>query len=507
MKNNDKLNIETDSDNETLETQVATDPNNKNFETKIIKKPKSIYDSFTRKGGSFPNVTHYCAGCGHGILHKLIGEVMDDLSIQERSVMISPVGCAVFGYYYFNCGNVQTAHGRAPAVGTGISRAENDAIVMAYQGDGDLASIGLNETIQAANRGEKIAVFFVNNTVYGMTGGQMAPTTLIGEVTITSQTGRDPNYTGYPMHMCELLDNLDAPVFIERVSLADAKSIRKAKIAIKKALKIQKEGKGYTFVEVLAPCPTNLRQDAKGAEEFIKNKMEKEFPVKRFRDKSKEREQVARNESDFSIESLDKIFKIDRKNAVEIVDEPDFKSVNVKIAGFGGQGVLSAGLTLAQAACSEGKHVSWYPSYGPEQRGGTSNCSVVIAGDTIGSPVVAECDVLLALNKPALEKFKEEVKEKGLIIYDSRAGEYKTDKKIKVVSVPAMDIATSCGNPKAMNTAILGVLMEIGKDMNILSKDAYYQGIKEIFDSKPKLIDLNIEVLEAGAKWMRDNSK
>jgi 2-oxoisovalerate ferredoxin oxidoreductase beta subunit len=338
-----------------------------------------------------------------------------------------------------------------------------------------------------------------------MTGGQMAPTTLIGEVTLTSQTGRDPSSTGYPIHMCELLDNLEAPVFIERASLADVKSIRKAKIAVKKALEVQKEGKGYAFVEILAPCPTNLRQDAKGAEKFIKEKMEKEFPVKRFRDKSKETEPVIRDESDFSIESLDKIFKIDRENAFETKIEPDFKPVNVKIAGFGGQGVLSAGLTLAEAACSEGKHVSWYPSYGPEQRGGTANCSVVISGDTIGSPVVTECDVLIALNRPALEKFHGDVKEKGLIIHDSRVGEYKTDRKVKVISVPAMDIATDCGNPKAMNTAVLGVLMERGK--NILSKNAYYDGIKEIFASKPKLIDLNIEVLEAGAKWLRDDSK
>jgi 2-oxoisovalerate ferredoxin oxidoreductase beta subunit len=334
----------------------------------------------------------------------------------------------------------------------------------------------------------------------------MAPTTLVGEVTITSQNGRDPSSTGYPMHICELLDNLEAPVFIERVSLANVKSIKKAKIAIKKALKVQKDGKGYSFIEVLAPCPTNLRQDAKGVEEFIKTRMEKEFPVKRFRDKSKETKPLIRNKSDFSIEKLDEIFKIDRQNEVEIKTETDFKDVNIKIAGFGGQGVLSAGLTLAEAACSTGKHVSWYPSYGPEQRGGTSNCSVVIAGDTIGSPVVNECDVLIAMNKPALEKFEKEVKEDGIIIYDSHAGDYKTDAKVKIVPVPAVDIATSCGNPRAMNTAILGVLMEVSKDKNILSKEAYYNGIKEIFASKPKLIDLNIEVLEAGAKWMRENS-
>ncbi|NOQ49004.1 MAG: ketoisovalerate oxidoreductase, partial [Methanococcoides sp.] len=172
---------------------------------KIIGKPAAIYDEFSRKGGAAPTATHYCPGCGHGIIHKLIGEAMDDLGIQDRSVMISPVGCAVFAYYYFDCGNLQVAHGRAPAVGTGISRAQDNAVVISYQGDGDLASIGLNETMQAANRGEKMAVFFVNNTVYGMTGGQMAPTTLIGEKTVTCPDGRDPRFAGYPLHMCEIL--------------------------------------------------------------------------------------------------------------------------------------------------------------------------------------------------------------------------------------------------------------------------------------------------------------
>ena len=201
------------------------------MEEKILKKPESMLDEFPRKGGSAPTATHYCPGCGHGILHKLIGEALDELGIQDRAVMTSPVGCAVFAYYYFDCGHVQVAHGRAPAVGTGLSRVEENAVVMLYQGDGDLASIGLNETIQAANRGEKMAVFFVNNTVYGMTGGQMAPTTLVGEVTVTCPTGRDPRYMGYPMHMAELLDNLDAPVFIERVSVSDPRNIRRAKRA------------------------------------------------------------------------------------------------------------------------------------------------------------------------------------------------------------------------------------------------------------------------------------
>ena len=480
------------------------------IEEKVIKKPESLYDSFPRKGNDIYN-THYCAGCGHGILHKLIAEVMDELDIQERSVMISPVGCAVFGYYYFNCGNVQTAHGRAPAVATGISRAEDNAIVMSYQGDGDLASIGLNETLQAANRGEKLAVFFVNNTVYGMTGGQMAPTTLIGEKTVTCQNGRDANFAGYPLHLCELLDNLKAPVFIERVSLANPKLIRKAKIAIKKALMIQKEGKGYAFVEVLSPCPTNIRRDVKGVDDFLINEMGREFPVKRFRDLSKEREPIDRNVSDFSIEALDKVFNVDRSIVLDEIEEDAFEDFKIKIVGFGGQGVLSTGLTLAQGACSEGKQVSWYPSYGPEQRGGTSNCSVTISSKTIGSPVVEESDVLIAMNKPALLKYSLDVREGGTILYDSRAGEYTAEDLnvkdgVNVISIPARDIATEVGNAKAMNTAILGALMELGKDSPILTQDAFRNGIKQTFAAKPKLIDVNLEVLEAGAKWLRDNS-
>ena len=478
------------------------------IEEKVLKNPKSLNDSYPRKGNDIYN-THFCAGCGHGILLKLIGEVIDELDIQERSVMISPVGCSVFNYYYFNAGNVQTAHGRAPAVATGISRAEDNAIVMSYQGDGDLASIGLNETLQAANRGEKIAVFFVNNTVYGMTGGQMAPTTLIGEKTVTCQNGRDANFAGYPLHMCELVDNLKAPVFIERVSLANPKLIRKAKIAIKKALMVQKEGKGYSFVEVLSPCPTNIKRDVKGVEDFLINEMGKEFPVKRFRDLSKEREPKQRPVSDFSIESLDEVFGVDRTKEIAKVEE-DFEDCKVKVVGFGGQGVLSTGLTLAQAACSEGKEVSWYPSYGPEQRGGTSNCSVTISAKTIGSPVVEECDVLIAMNKPSLEKYSIDVKEGGTILYDARAGNYGKDNldvkdNVEIISIPAREIATEMGNAKAMNTAILGALMELGKDSPILSQDAFAEGIKETFAAKPKLIDINLKVLEAGAKWLREN--
>ena len=476
-----------------------------NMDKKIIKKPDSLYDVFERKGGSAPTATHYCAGCGHGILHKLIGEALDELDIQERAVMISPVGCAVFAYYYFDCGNVQVAHGRAPAVGTGISRAEDDSIVMLYQGDGDLASIGLNETIQAANRGEKLAVFFVNNTVYGMTGGQMAPTTLLGEVTVTCPQGRDPRFAGYPLHMCELLDNLQAPVYIERVSVSDIKHIRKAKTAVKKALEIQRDGKGYAFVEVLSPCPTNLRQDAAAAEKFINEEMEKEFPLHRFRDKRKEAEPLHRGDSDFSKESLDGIFKIDQDSTPDPVDDHDFKEKFIKIAGFGGQGVLSMGLTLAQAACNEQRHVSWYPTYGPEQRGGTSSCVVVISGEMIGSPAVKKNEVLIAFNKPSIDEFGPDILPGGTIIYDSASGEYNAPEGVKTIAVPAVKIAKSMGVKRAANTVMLGVLMHLG--YTELSKESFKEAVAHNFASKPKLVDINLEILEAGAKWAQENIK
>lgn len=465
---------------------------------KIIGGHPGLYSEFPRKGGSAPTATHYCAGCGHGILHKIIGSAMVDLGIQDSCVVLSPVGCAVFAYYYLDAGNIQAAHGRAPAIATGISRAEDDAIVISYQGDGDLASIGLNETIQAANRGEKMAVFFVNNTVYGMTGGQMAPTTLIGEVTTTTPGGRDPREAGYPIHICELLDTLKSPVYIERVSLSDIDHIRKARRAVRKALEIQKDKLGYAFVEFLSPCPTILRLDARGVEKFINEQMEKEFPLKRFRDRSKEAEPVSRPASDFSKESLDRIFGLGGYSTVDVAPDTGFKTVGVKIAGFGGQGVLSMGLALAQAAFGSGRYVSWYPDYGPEQRGGTSNCSVIISGQPIGSPVVDRPDVLVAFNRPSLDKFGNDVKEGGLILYESMSGEYKAPDGVRSISIPATQIAISMGSEQAANTAMLGALMEAG--FLGLSKNAFKSALERTFAKKPKLVALNLEVLEAGAK-------
>lgn len=463
--------------------------------------PLGFYSTFERKGGSAPTATHYCPGCGHGILHKIIADTMAELEIQDRCVVMSPVGCSVFAYYYLDCGHVQAAHGRAPAIATGLSRAEDDAILISYQGDGDLASIGLNETVQAANRGEKMAVFFVNNTVYGMTGGQMAPTTLVGEVTATTPAGRDPRDSGYPIHLCELLDTLRAPVFIERVSLSNINHIRRARRAVRRALEIQRDKKGYAFVEFLSPCPTILRMDARGIERFINEEMEREFPLKRFRDLSSETEPIERRESDFTKAALDRIFGLAGEVEVEVLPDPAFETKGVKIAGFGGQGVLSMGLALAQAAYRSGRFVSWYPDYGPEQRGGTSNCSVVISGERVGSPVVDRPDVLVAFNRPSLEKFAADVPKGGLILYDALAGAFEPPEGVTAIPVPATEIALSRGVEQATNTAMFGALMERG---NLgLPREAFGGAFERTFAKKPKLIPLNLEILEAGAMSVR----
>ena len=227
----------------------------------------------------------YCPGCTHGISHRLIAEAIDELSIRNTTMGVAPVGCSVFAYEFFDVDMAEAAHGRAPAVATGMKRARPDMQVFTYQGDGDLAAIGTAEIVHAANRGEVISVFFINNAIYGMTGGQMAPTTLPDMKTTTSPYGRDVNDIGYPIRVCELLDSLIAPYYIERVTLYSPQDIMKAKKAVKKALQYNKEGRGFTFVEFLSTCPTNWGMTPADAMKWGKERMTAMFPVKKFRDK------------------------------------------------------------------------------------------------------------------------------------------------------------------------------------------------------------------------------
>ena len=242
----------------------------------IAQRPKSLTDlQFT-----------YCPGCTHGISHRLIAEAMDELDMRNNMMGVAPVGCSVFAYKFFDCDMAEAAHGRAPALATGMKRSRPNMHVFTYQGDGDLAAIGTAEIIHAANRGEHITVFFVNNAIYGMTGGQMAPTTLPGMKTSTSPYGRDEKDIGYPIKVCELLSSLVAPYFIERVSLLSPQDIMKAKKVVKKALQFNKEERGFTFVEFVSTCPTNWGLAPIDAMKWAKENMLPFFPLGNYRDKS-----------------------------------------------------------------------------------------------------------------------------------------------------------------------------------------------------------------------------
>jgi 2-oxoglutarate ferredoxin oxidoreductase subunit beta len=232
--------------------------------------------------------THYCPGCTHGVIHRLVAESLDELGLRERAVGVAPVGCSVLIYNYFNVDFMEAAHGRAPALATGFKRARPDMIVFTYQGDGDLASIGMGETIHAANRGEKFTTIFVNNAIYGMTGGQMAPTTMPGQKTSTSPAGRDVAKAGFPIRIAELLSSLKTPAFVARVAVHTPMHIINAKRVIKKAFRLQKENKCYTLVEVLSSCPTNWGMNPSAAVAWVSTDMQPYYPLGIFKDPERE---------------------------------------------------------------------------------------------------------------------------------------------------------------------------------------------------------------------------
>ena len=237
--------------------------------TTVFEKPRSLTDA----------VLHYCPGCTHGIVHRLVAECIDELGIEGRTIGIAPVGCSVLAYNYFTCDMIEASHGRAPAVATGVKRSLPDNVVFTYQGDGDLASIGLCETVSAAARGENITVIFINNAIYGMTGGQMAPTSLPGQITTTSPYGRDTSHCGYPVKVCEMLSQLDGPAYIQRVSVHDVKNVVAAKKAIRKAFEAQIAGKGFSLIEVLSTCPTNWGLPPQEALKWLEENMIPQFPL------------------------------------------------------------------------------------------------------------------------------------------------------------------------------------------------------------------------------------
>ena len=240
----------------------------------VFQKPKGLTDK----------ATHYCPGCTHGIIHRLVAECIDELGIEGKTIGVAPVGCAVMAYDYFSCDMIQAPHGRAPAVATGVKRSLPDSFVFTYQGDGDLAAIGTAETVHSAARGENISVIFVNNAIYGMTGGQMAPTTIPNQITQTSPYGRDVKSAGFPIKMCEMLSTLDGAAYIARVSVDCVKNVNAAKKAIKKAFQTQLDGKGFSLVEVVSSCPTNWGLSPNDALDWLRDNLIPYYPLGVYKD-------------------------------------------------------------------------------------------------------------------------------------------------------------------------------------------------------------------------------
>ncbi|MCP4550290.1 MAG: 2-ketoisovalerate ferredoxin oxidoreductase [bacterium] len=467
----------------------------------ILQKPKGFYDSFYRKPGDKEN-THYCPGCGHGIIHKLIAEAIEDFGIGDRTIMVSPVGCSVFVYYYFNTGNIQVAHGRAPAVATGIKRANPNSIVISYQGDGDLAAIGGNNILQAANRGEHITVFFVNNAIYGMTGGQLAPTTLPGMKTSTTPYGRDIQNEGPPMKVVELLSSLDGPTYLERTAVMSNASIAKTRKAIRKALQCQIDGLGFSMVEMLSACNSGWKVDPKEQYKWMEEMMLPTFPLGVVKDVREEREGWFRETRTMTDEAIKQELDLTMPEPTIFPSElkkGSYHNPSIKLAGFGGQGILSAGAMLANAGMEQALETSWIPSYGPEMRGGTAYCFVNLSNKPIGSPTVTNPDVLMAFNRPSLEKFEAEVKPGGLLMYDSTIIDIEpTRKDIEVLPVPATQIAEDLGNTRMANTVMVGAYIA---QTGIMAPAAIDQTLPLALKRKT-MVDANKKALAAGVDYV-----
>jgi len=419
---------------------------------------------------------------------------------------VSPVGCSVFAYYYFNAGNIQSAHGRAPAVATGVKRALPESIVISYQGDGDLAAIGGNEILHAANRGEAMTVFFVNNAIYGMTGGQMAPTTLIGQKTTTTPYGRTLQNEGYPIRMAEIIASLESPVYVERVMMADVRSKNAARKAVRRGIKNQIEKKGFSFIEVLSTCPTGWKMTAPQSEEWIKSTLMQNFPLGVFKDIAQQVEPLDLSQNLATPARVPKLIGLDQD---KVKFDPASMKLNetidqeIKIAGFGGQGVLSLGVWLSEIGMREDLEVSWIPSYGPEMRGGTANCHVKLSREAIGSPLVTHPTVLVAMNRPSLEKFEDDVIEGGAILWDSSLIDIEPKREdITRIPIPATEIAKELGNTKTSNVVILGVLAGYS---DFLDPMVVQQVLPLIF-KKRHLLEINLKAFQKGLELGRQLS-
>ena len=459
-------------------------------------RPKSIYTTFERKE-EMQNETHFCAGCGHGNVHKMVARAIDELGLQDRTIVVGPVGCSVFTYYYFDTGNVSSPHGRAPAV----RRSRPNSIVISYQGDGDLSAIGSAEILHAANRGENITVIFVNNAIYSMTGGQAAPTTLLGMKSSTTPRGRNAATEGYPLHISELLATLEAPVYIERVGLGDTKQIVQAGKAIRRALDNQAKGLGFSLVEVLAPCPTIWKMPPVEAQRWVRDVLEKTFPLGVYCDRTKDALPRTAPEPAPALDEIPSILGVARAGLPEGnagVLDPDLPvDLRVRVAGFGGQGVLLLGEVLAEAGLDAGLEVSWLPSYGPEMRSGTSNCHVRLSREPIDSPLVADPNLLVAMNEPSLRKFDARVQAGGWILYNGTEFPPELERKdVHVLALPFTEIADQLGNVRAANMVMLEII-------EVLPEVCVHAALGRLAKN-PRWMELNKQALARGRELARE---
>lgn len=472
-----------------------------------------FYDKFERHAhgeGLKGHSTHYCPGCGHGLIHKYLAESIDELGIQDRTVAISPVGCSVFMYYYLDVGNSQAAHGRAPAVAIGHKVANPESIVVSYQGDGDLASIGLAEIMQACQLGLPMTFIFVNNAIYGMTGGQMAPTTLPGQKTTTTPMGRT-RITGEPLKMAEIIAEMDGPIYVERCALFDNKQRTRARKAIKKALHLQTEKKGLAFVEILSECPIHWKMTPVEAEQWVKEKMVPTFPLGAKKDLEPE-PWYDPGSPQFDVESvIDVIGGSDErperfgKAFPSHIDERD---VSIKFAGSGGDGAQTIAMLTTRTAINEGWDSTHIPSYGPESRGGTSYADVHIATEEVLSPASLRPQILVAFNPPSLEKFGPDVPPGGVVIYDSSIipSPPTLDASVKMVGIPCAQIATELGKGMVKNVVALGAMQAA---THLFPKESFLTTIRQALKHQCALLELNEEAFAWGSKAYEEatNSK
>jgi 2-oxoisovalerate ferredoxin oxidoreductase beta subunit len=469
-----------------------------------------FYRQFERHdhaAGLKAHTTSYCPGCGHGVVQKFLAEAIDDLGVQDRTVLVSPVGCSVFSYYYFDVGNTQAAHGRAPAVGIGHKTANPDSIVVCYQGDGDLASIGLAETISAAQLGMPITVIFINNAVYGMTGGQMAPTTLLGQPTMTSPEGRSL-FAGQPLKVAELIAGLDGPVYVERVALYDNRHRTHARRAIARALELQVNGTGFALVEVLSECPIHLHLEPEAAEAWVRDQMEPVFPLGVKKDIADGAHfppiPTPTFEPERTLEALGATTDRPARFAAGFPAHVDPEDVSLKLAGAGGDGAQTAAMLITRAAISEGFDSTHIPSYGPESRGGTSYADVHVARTEVLSPAAPDPHVLVAFNAPSLAKFGPTVRAGGTIVYDSSVIGVVPDtlaESVRLVPVPFAETAKALGSVLVKNVVALGALCGV---TGLFPKETFLHALRGALSGKAApaaLLALNEQAFEQGAAF------